>query len=94
MSERYSRLYELPLNLYAVGSPVVIAAGTLLKDNQTGRIVAQLKFRSIQQIKSDFDRLNDFVADTTELQLRNNSSGLIILQKCTRRNHHRRANSV
>jgi len=47
MSERYSRLFALSENLYAVGSPVVIAAGTLLKDNQTGRIVAQLKFRSI-----------------------------------------------
>lgn len=47
MSERYSRLFVLPENLYAVDSPVVIAAGTLLKDNQTGKIVAQLKFRSI-----------------------------------------------
>ena len=47
MSERYSRLFSLSENLYAVGSPVVIAAGTLLKDNQTGRIVAQLKLRSI-----------------------------------------------
>lgn len=47
MSERYSRLFTLPENLYAVGSPVVIAAGTLLKDNQTGKIVAQLKLKSI-----------------------------------------------
>ena len=47
MSERYSRLFTLPENLYAIGSPVVIAAGTLLKDNQTGKIVAQIKLRSI-----------------------------------------------
>lgn len=47
MSERYSRLFTLSENLYAVGSPVIIAAGTMLKDNQTGRIVAQLKLRSI-----------------------------------------------
>ena len=47
MSERYSRLFTLPENLYAVGSPVVIAAGTLLKDNQTGNIVAQLKLQNI-----------------------------------------------
>lgn len=47
MSERYSRLFTLPENLYTAGSPVVIAAGTLLKDNQTGKIVAQLKLRSI-----------------------------------------------
>lgn len=47
MGERYSRLFSLPENLYATGSPVVIAAGTLLKDNQTGKIVAQLKLKSI-----------------------------------------------
>ena len=47
MSERYSRLFTLPENLYAVGSPVVIVAGALLKDNQNGKIVAQLKLRNI-----------------------------------------------
>lgn len=47
MSERYSRLFSLPENLYAEGAPVVIAAGALLKDNQTGRVVAQLKLRNI-----------------------------------------------
>ena len=47
MSERYSRLFTLTENLYTVGSPIVIAAGTLLKDNQTGKIVAQLKLKSI-----------------------------------------------
>lgn len=47
MSERYSRLFSLPENLYAEGAPVIIAAGALLKDNQTGRVVAQLKLRNI-----------------------------------------------
>lgn len=47
MSERYSRLFTLPENLYAQGSPVVIAAGALLKDNQTGKVIAQLKLQSI-----------------------------------------------
>ena len=47
MSERYSRLFSLPENLYAEGAPVVIAAGALLKDNQTGLVVAQLKLRNI-----------------------------------------------
>ena len=49
MSERYSRLFSLPENLYAEGAPVVIAAGALLKDNQAGKIVAQLKMRNISQ---------------------------------------------
>ena len=47
MSERYSKVFSLPENLYAEGAPVVIAAGALQKDNQTGRVVAQLKLRNI-----------------------------------------------
>ena len=47
MAERYTRLYTLPENLYLPGAPLVIAAGALLKDNQTGQILAQLKMRSI-----------------------------------------------
>ena len=47
MNERYSKLFSLPENLYAEGSPVIIAAGALLKDNQTGRVIAQLKLRNI-----------------------------------------------
>ena len=47
MSERYSKVFSLSENLYAEGAPVVIAAGALLKDNQTGRVVAQLKLRNI-----------------------------------------------
>lgn len=51
MSERYSRLFALPDELYAKGAPAVIAAGALLKDNQTGRVLAQLKLRSIADKK-------------------------------------------
>ena len=47
MSERYSRLFALPSPLYAVGAPVVITAGALLKDNQTGKVLAQLKIQNI-----------------------------------------------
>ena len=49
MSERYSRLFSLPGNLYTDGSPVLIAAGALLKDNRNGKVLAQLKFRNISQ---------------------------------------------
>lgn len=48
MSERYTRLFSLPENLYMEGAPVIIAAGALLKDNQTGKVLAQLKIRNIQ----------------------------------------------
>lgn len=48
MSERYTKLFALPENLYSVGAPVVIAAGALQKDNQAGKVFAQLKIRNIQ----------------------------------------------
>lgn len=48
-NERYSRFFSLPDNLYTEGSPVVIVAGGLLKDNLTGDIVAQLKFRNVSE---------------------------------------------
>lgn len=47
MSERYGKLFSLPENLYTEGSPVIIAAGALLKDNQTGKVLAQLKIQNI-----------------------------------------------
>ena len=47
MSERYSKLYSLPENLYAEGAPVIVSAGNLLKDNQTGKVLAQLKIKNI-----------------------------------------------
>ncbi|MBM6919131.1 hypothetical protein [Intestinimonas butyriciproducens] len=47
MSERYTRLFTLPGSLYAQGSPLIILAGALLKDNQTGRVLAQLKLKNV-----------------------------------------------
>ena len=47
MSERYSKIFLLPENLYTQKAPLLIAAGAMLKDNQTGKILAQLKFQSI-----------------------------------------------
>lgn len=47
MSERYTRLFALEENLYSEGAPVVISAGALLKDNQTGAVLAQLKIKNI-----------------------------------------------
>ena len=50
MAERYTRLFSLPQDLYAPGAPLVIAAGALLKDSQTGSVLAQLKLRSLSDI--------------------------------------------
>lgn len=47
MSERYSRIFSLSENLYTEGSPVIIKAGALLKDNDTSWLIAQLKLQNI-----------------------------------------------
>lgn len=47
MAERYTKLLSLPDNQYTPGAPVLIAAGALLRDNETGKILAQVKFKNI-----------------------------------------------
>ncbi len=47
MAERYQRCFTLPVNLYAPGAPVLVAAGALLLDTQTNGVLAQLKLQNI-----------------------------------------------
>lgn len=47
MAERYTRLFALPADLYTEGAPLLVAAGALLKDTVTGKVLAQLKFTSL-----------------------------------------------
>ena len=64
MNERYTRVFSLPENLYATGAPVVISAGALLKDNQTGKVLAQLKLTNIQYKKIKAVKVKLFPQDT------------------------------
>lgn len=48
MSERYLRMHTITERHYTSGAPLVIEAGAILKDNNTGKIVVQLKFCNIQ----------------------------------------------
>ena len=64
MPERYSRLYSLTENLYTNGAPVIISAGALLKDNTTGKILVQLKIRSISNKKIKALTINIVAHDT------------------------------
>lgn len=48
MDERYTKLFALPENLYCAGAPVIISAGAIQKDNQTGKVFTQLKLRNIR----------------------------------------------
>lgn len=50
MTGRYERVFSLKENLYTAGSPVIILAGALLKDHQSGKILAQLKLKSIHDV--------------------------------------------
>ena len=49
MAERYTRLYTAENDLYVEGSPVILSAGALLKDNETGKVLAHLKIKSIAE---------------------------------------------
>lgn len=70
MSERYTRLYKLPENLYYIGAPVLIKAGALLKDNQTGKILSQLKIKNIgvKAIKAVTVKIVPFDTASRELE--------------------------
>jgi len=50
MVERFEKLFSLPDNLYSENSPVIILAGALLKDAETGRLIAQIKYKSVSEI--------------------------------------------
>ena len=71
MTERYTRLWKLPkTDLYETGSPLLLCAGALLKDTQTGKVIAQLKFRNIgeKRIKAVKVSIRAFDAFGTEVE--------------------------
>lgn len=48
MNSRYEVLSNKKAVLYAEGSPVILCAKALTKDNTTGKVLAQIRFRNIQ----------------------------------------------
>ncbi|MDO4835335.1 MAG: DUF6273 domain-containing protein [Clostridia bacterium] len=71
MAERYTRLFTLTeKDLYCIDSPLLICAGALLKDSQTGKMIAQLKFRNIceKRITAIKVSIRAFDAFGTELE--------------------------
>lgn len=69
MSSQYKRLYILPNNLYAEGSPILIAAGALLLDTVSGKAIGQLKFLSLsdEKIKAVKIKIHCFDSANREL---------------------------
>jgi len=47
MGERYTKLFGLEGNLYAENSPVLVCAGALTKDNQTGKLFCQVRMENL-----------------------------------------------
>lgn len=47
MSDRFTKIFDLPSNLYCESAPVIIRAGALHIDNLSGKVAAQLKMQSI-----------------------------------------------
>lgn len=45
MTSRFQEVFRLPSQQYIEGSPVIIEAGALQKDEQTGKILAQIKIK-------------------------------------------------
>ena len=70
MDERYTRLFALSEKYYAEGAPLLIAAGALLKDNRTGKVLAQIKFKNISSktIKAVKVSVKAFDVSGAELQ--------------------------
>lgn len=47
MAERYEKLFSSYEKYYSVGSPALIVAEAILKDNKEDKVKAQLKFQNI-----------------------------------------------
>ena len=62
MKEHYTRLFSLKNNLHTEGSPVLVLAGALLQENQSGKVLVQLKYRNIssQTIKALKIKINTY----------------------------------
>lgn len=69
MSERFSKLFSIPTDLYSEGCPVAVVAGALYRDLITNRIIAQLKMKNIgsKKIVSCDVALNAFAITGTGL---------------------------
>ena len=76
MSERYVKVFSGEPNLYAENAPVVIQASALLKDSETGKMIAQLKVQNISgkvisYVKTtitQFDAVNNPLGDSIDFE--------------------------
>ena len=68
--KRFQELYRLPSSYYLSGCPVIVDAAALLKDNQSGNVLAQIRLRNISEkpVISCKIAVKTFELNGTELQ--------------------------
>lgn len=70
MAERFVNVFKLAPNLHTKGCPIIVEAGALLKDTETGNMIAQLKMKNIGEkaIVSCKVSLNAYENNGTEIE--------------------------
>ena len=69
MADRFERLFQLPIKQYAEGAPIILSAGVLSKDTQTGSIFVQLKFQSVSEKKIKAVKVSLAAYDVSKIEL-------------------------
>lgn len=69
MAERFQKLYSLPSNLYSTAAPVIISAGSLLKDTETGKMIVQIKYHCVSSKKIKALKVDIAAFDITGAEL-------------------------
>ena len=69
MSERYVKVFGCEENLYSENAPVIIRAGALLKDTETGRMIAQLKIQNVSGKIITYVKASITMLDSTKNQI-------------------------
>ena len=69
MSERYVKVFGCEDNLYSANAPVIIRAGALLKDTESGRMIAQLKLQNVSEKKISYVKASITMLDAAKNQM-------------------------
>lgn len=69
MSERYVKVFGCEDNLYSDNAPVIVRAGALHKDTESGRMIAQLKLQNVSGKMISYVKLSITSLDATKNQI-------------------------
>ena len=69
MAERFIKLFQLSNALSCNDTPIIVSAGVLLHDTETGCVVAQLKFQSVSPKRIKAIKVSLSAYDVSNVQL-------------------------